>query len=254
MPRLRSSGTWIGAGLCPMIAVAVMISCGCCVNRCIVGDACDVGNPALCGSECESCSLGDNFPGGCGRTIMGCRGGLSGLALPLLSTRLACGSGCGDVYWNEWMCDPPECCDPCDEYGCWVGPQTCPGRPCILGSALYGLGSRLRHGFGWVFGSRSCACCGVDDCIGSGSCCDGQVGDVGCPCGQAGCTGESCGGAPVVTEGVEEAPIEPGGPAPADPPFRQAMRATGVKYSTATGQLRQQRGRSPSRVISRRIR
>jgi hypothetical protein len=26
------------------------------------------------------------------------------------------------LYWSEWHNDPPQCCDPCDCYGNWVGP------------------------------------------------------------------------------------------------------------------------------------
>ncbi len=57
--------------------------------------------------------------------------------LPLLSNRLACGSGCGDVYWGEWVFNPPECGGPCDD-GCWAG-SGCDG--CYAGyGAGYGAG------------------------------------------------------------------------------------------------------------------
>lgn len=37
-----------------------------------------------------------------------------------------CHEGCSEVYWCEWINDPPDCCDPCDQcYGCWTGPQQC---------------------------------------------------------------------------------------------------------------------------------
>ena len=77
-----------------------------------------------CGCDDGACS-GDLYPGTCGARSLGSCGGLSGFCLPLMSTRLACGSGCGGVYWNEWISDPPECCDPCSDGGCWVGPQPC---------------------------------------------------------------------------------------------------------------------------------
>ena len=34
-----------------------------------------------------------------------------------------CGGCDGEAYWSEWHNDPPECCDPCDKYGNWVGPS-----------------------------------------------------------------------------------------------------------------------------------
>lgn len=38
---------------------------------------------------------------------------------------LACGSGCcGEVYWGEWISDPPDCADPCDNCGTYVGPRS----------------------------------------------------------------------------------------------------------------------------------
>jgi hypothetical protein len=26
------------------------------------------------------------------------------------------------LYWSEWHNDPPQCCDPCDRCGNWIGP------------------------------------------------------------------------------------------------------------------------------------
>ncbi len=93
--------------------------CGGCSDAVIVAE----GGGCSDGGCVEGGCGGDIYPGTCGAKSLGYHGGLSGFCLPLLSTRLACGSGCGDVYWNEWICDPPECCDPCDDGGCWVGPQ-----------------------------------------------------------------------------------------------------------------------------------
>lgn len=39
---------------------------------------------------------------------------------------LSCGAGCGEIYWGEWISDPPDDCDPCDNCGNWVGPRCCP--------------------------------------------------------------------------------------------------------------------------------
>jgi hypothetical protein len=33
-----------------------------------------------------------------------------------------CGcTGCGELYWNEWHCDPPACREPCDCTGAYTG-------------------------------------------------------------------------------------------------------------------------------------
>jgi hypothetical protein len=39
---------------------------------------------------------------------------------------LTCASGCGEIYWDEWLSDPPDDCDPCDHCGNFVGPRPCP--------------------------------------------------------------------------------------------------------------------------------
>jgi hypothetical protein len=36
--------------------------------------------------------------------------------------------GCGEVYWCDWISSPPECCDPCDDCGNWIGHRGAPGR------------------------------------------------------------------------------------------------------------------------------
>jgi hypothetical protein len=38
---------------------------------------------------------------------------------------LSCNTGCGEVYWDEWLSDPPDCCDPCDNHGNWTGLGAC---------------------------------------------------------------------------------------------------------------------------------
>ena len=44
--------------------------------------------------------------------------------LPFFRRSLTCGKGCGEIYVNEWVSDPPDCCDPCDMcYGQWTGAQ-----------------------------------------------------------------------------------------------------------------------------------
>src|SRR5690606_32343758 len=60
------------------------------------------------------------------------QGRFTDLVFPLLSNQLTCGSGCGPLYWNEWLSDPPDCCDPCDNHGVWTGPRAAP-----VGGVLY---------------------------------------------------------------------------------------------------------------------
>jgi hypothetical protein len=33
-----------------------------------------------------------------------------------------CGGCSSELYWSEWHNDPPQCCDPCDCHGNWIGP------------------------------------------------------------------------------------------------------------------------------------
>jgi hypothetical protein len=46
-----------------------------------------------------------------------------------ISSNCCCCGGCCDcggcsceMYWSEWHNDPPQCCDPCDRCGNWIGP------------------------------------------------------------------------------------------------------------------------------------
>jgi hypothetical protein len=203
----------------------------------------------MCG-ECEDCSLGENFPGSCGERI---NSGLTGLALPLLSSKLACGSGCGDVYWNEWMCDPPECCDPCDEYGCWVGPQTCPPRHGFLLAKAYGIGSRVRYGLRTVFSVFRCGHCGSGRC--DGHCHNAMMVDESCgSCGQVGCDGgcDSFAGVEGAMTGADLPMAE--APAGIVTQTRPQHVMSGSFPKTAARQIFQNHGRPPHRVVSRRIR
>ena len=174
-------------------------------------DSCGVGDIAMggglgggmgcaaggCGAGgCDDCGGGSEivYPGSAGGCSMGCGGGPGSFLLPLLSTRLSCGGGCGDVYWNEWISDPPECCDACNDDGCWVGPNCgggcgggCGMGPCVLvhgawqgvtnlargvlaipGSLLSGRG----YGGGMMSNGYSASCDGSGGCgaIGCDSC------------------------------------------------------------------------------------
>lgn len=41
---------------------------------------------------------------------------------------LTCAGGCQEVYWDEWLSDPPDDCDPCDAGARWTGDRCCPPR------------------------------------------------------------------------------------------------------------------------------
>jgi hypothetical protein len=43
----------------------------------------------------------------------------------LAAATSCCGcTGCNsELYWSEWHNDPPQCCDPCDCHGHWIGPS-----------------------------------------------------------------------------------------------------------------------------------
>lgn len=62
-------------------------------------------------SRCEQCT-GQSSP---------CRDCLTYTLSARASHMLTCGSGCQDVYVDEWLSDPPAACDPCDNHGNWTG-------------------------------------------------------------------------------------------------------------------------------------
>jgi hypothetical protein len=79
---------------------------GCCI--CIPKPIVWCGTENECGPHgCDSCAA----PSDCG-LFSHCR------------WQKTCGRGCSDVYWGEWVSDPPDCCDPCDQcFGQWTGPH-----------------------------------------------------------------------------------------------------------------------------------
>ncbi len=177
--------------------LAVMTGSGCCVTH-PCGSMASLPCDGDCGATCDSggcdSGCGPTFPASCG-THAPCHG-LSGLALPLLSTKLACGSGCGGVYWNEWISDPPDCCDPCNDCGQWTG--HCGGNSwsgqtgCGPGHVIHGAWRGVTHVTGSVLrtviygypgacgGCGSCSSCMSagpamgGDCVG-GACGDGYA-------------------------------------------------------------------------------
>ena len=128
-----------------LLAATMMTIGGCCVNRpfCATG-ACDPGPVAT---------------GGC---ASGCCGPLAGA----VGNALSCGAGCGEIYVDEWVSDPPDCCDPCDNCGNWVGPRQC-CRPLSFLNPCNWFGVRYHDDCG---GCGTCSAClpACDSCGGGG--------------------------------------------------------------------------------------
>ena len=108
-------------------------STGCCINRSYCG-------PVRAG--CDTC--GEVCRGGCG-VLGGC-----------LHNLLTCGSGCGDVYYDEWASDAPSGCDSCNRSGDYCGPSAC----C---PPLFGFLRTL-----WGCSYRGDCCSGGSGCCDSG--------------------------------------------------------------------------------------
>lgn len=97
-------------------------ACGPCVETCVetCGEvSCDpCGDPCVevgCGPACGPCYGGP----GIGHSLLGLIGGL-------FHAERWCGPVCGERYWGDFHGDPPDCYDPCDCYGNYVGGcQTC---------------------------------------------------------------------------------------------------------------------------------
>jgi hypothetical protein len=181
-----------------MHVVALLAGAGCCCQpRC--GDPC---GGLGCGPACNTCCLclpkpiiwngacNDCAPGPCESCACPTECGI----LPWLRRSKVCGKGCGEVYWGEWISDPPDCCDPCDPcYGCYTGPNDgcCHLGPCQrLLAALHGY--------------KYCPkpCCGE---VCGGFCHKGACGGCG-GCGEVGCT--SCGHGPHGADIYYEGPVE----------------------------------------------
>lgn len=111
--------------LSALLASALLLSCGCHGLDCAFQPA-EFGygaDPVL--GSCEAY-------GACGGNCPACA------PCQHLKQLLTCGSGCGEIYWGEWISDPPDPCDPCDNCGNWIGPQRCP--PGFLHSLAAGCG------------------------------------------------------------------------------------------------------------------
>lgn len=131
---------------------------------------------AVAGSGCHhfvqhgGCSLGtsryDLLPAspGCGHSCGksgGCETGPLRYALSGIGECFCCDNGCGKIYFYEWLYDPPDCCDPCDDYyGHWVGPRAdC--HKVLFDPLLWALALKHRH-CRWPghFGGKCCGAAG----------------------------------------------------------------------------------------------
>ncbi|MCH5377060.1 MAG: hypothetical protein JJ992_24115 [Planctomycetes bacterium] len=136
-----------------LLAAAMIIANGCCTMH---PSACGVGPVGGgCGIEgCNSCPS-------CGPV-----GYRHDSFFRHVCSTLTCGSGCGELYWGEWMSDPPDDCDSCDNCGNWTG-----AAPYGKGTEVTGCGpicwhplQGLRNLWGYRYASpgydTGCATCG----------------------------------------------------------------------------------------------
>lgn len=120
--------------LVTLFAVSLAVSAsGCCV------DACGTRRGML-GRPLRQQFDGECPDGMCGRRVFH--------PLQAARNRLTCGAGCGEFYLDEWMSDPPDCCDPCDGCGNYTGRGGCGGcwgggcggcRPGLFGGGFWNL-------------------------------------------------------------------------------------------------------------------
>ncbi len=164
--------------LCAVAAMAAMMT-GCCGGP--------IGFATGPGSHCNYC---DGAP--TGPQIY--RGPIARLAAA--HKRTVCGNGCGEVYYGEWLSNPPDCCDPCDNA------QQC--TPPIVPQC--GFFYRLFRG---LYGVRlpQDDCCEeecIEDCGSCDSCGGGEVIHEGPDC--SSCAGGSRGNIPFNTKPVHRSP------------------------------------------------
>ena len=124
--------------------------------------------------------------GGAGNCHCGACEGVGGPQVPHAPFQqwrksLICGNGCGEIYYGDYINNPPDCCDPCDNtVQCTPPIQARPGL--LVLSAVTGLyGKRVPR-------DAACACGSCDICVGSY---ETTTYDSGCDCGgysAAGCS------------------------------------------------------------------
>jgi hypothetical protein len=162
------------------VCASALFAGGCCgPNRC--GSGCgpgvDGGRGSLfCRSYEQRMADSDSYNcGHCNTPVGCCNGGIKGW---LNSQATGC-KGCGDMYWGEWVSDPPDCCDPCNKCGDYTGN----GGTCCKPNCLARL-SRLFNGHRYCPGVCGDICgvplLGCNRCGGAGcDACGGQVGHAG---------------------------------------------------------------------------
>ncbi len=165
-----------------------------------------------CGNEC-----GPNACQGCGDYC--CGGGCGPLSqglFPWLGGLWTCGRGCSEIYCDEWVSDPPDCCDPCDQcYGSYTGRG---GGYCCLGPCQRLLAAM--HGYRYCGPPNSGPWRPIFGHCGQGGACG--CGDPACGCGGGAPHGADvyydgpiiASGAPVPTTQGAPAPATLGPPVP----------------------------------------
>ena len=177
-----------GLGLAACLTLLLASGCVCRGPCGVVRDplACEpaCGNPCLPALAYDRVWKGDCNE--CGDCCGGAHGYYQCGLLPMMRAHVGmhgtCGRGCGEVYWGEWVSDPPDCCDPCNSCGDWQNQQCC--SPGLLRRLWWGA-----HGYrlGGQHGDANC-CGGCSGCgMGGGIAAVGYHGG-----GSAGCS--SCGG------------------------------------------------------------
>lgn len=121
---------------------------------------------------CCGIQVVDRYGNSCGT---GCGVGYEGIGLrERMATHFAsthCSSGCGEVYWDEQINEPPVC-DPCGCGNEFIGTASCGRCPGAL--------SRIRELWGFHYVPSDCSTCsvgytGVSDCSSCSSCDSGVV-------------------------------------------------------------------------------
>ena len=122
-----------------VLLLAPLAGCNCfsCIEQPYIPSSCSGHWDPVLGS-CEQCGV-------CGGACQG------HTPASYMKHRLTCGAGCGEIYWDEWLSDPPDDCDPCDDCGNWIGPRCC--EPSFWQRVSGGWCSF------WGFRSSGCATC-----------------------------------------------------------------------------------------------
>jgi hypothetical protein len=161
-----------GGPACCLPPKAPCCQAPCCEAPCCKAPCCPAPPKAACCGECgHRCCVLDWLHNHC------------------CSCNSCCHPGCGEVYWCEWVNDPPDCCDPCDPcYGCWTGPRDCCHK-IIIDPLLWVLSLKHRiclHPWERCGPCEGCGCPYGYDCGCYGGCCAGGCDDG---CGSGCCAG-----------------------------------------------------------------